>query len=83
MLGPAGYMVDGPARYMLGPAGYMVVAHMILVSAQVLLVLTLGLWTSDLGLTIIPTLLKASITSEGDGIIVAKAIVNTLGKYLH
>ena len=30
-----------------------VVAHVILVSAQVLLVLTLGLWTSDLGLTII------------------------------
>ena len=30
----------------------MVVAHVILVSAQVLLVLTLGLWTSDLGLTI-------------------------------
>ena len=28
------------------------VAHVILVSAQVLLVLTLGLWTSDLGLTI-------------------------------
>ena len=28
-----------------------VVAHVILVSAQVLLVLTLGLWTSDLGLT--------------------------------
>ena len=27
------------------------VAHVILVSAQVLLVLTLGLWTSDLGLT--------------------------------
>ena len=27
-------------------------AHVILVSAQVLLVLTLGLWTSDLGLTI-------------------------------
>ena len=25
-------------------------------------------------------LLKASITSEGDGIIVSKAIVNTLGK---
>ena len=30
----------------------MLVAHVILVSAQVLLVLTLGLWTSDLGLTI-------------------------------
>ena len=28
-------------------------AHVILVSAQVLLVLTLGLWTLDLGLTII------------------------------
>ena len=48
MVGPAGYMVDGPAGYMLGPAGYMVVAHVILVSAQVLLVLTLGLW--DFGL---------------------------------
>ena len=36
-------------------AGYMVgwVAHVILVSAQVLSVLTLGLWTSDLGLTIL------------------------------
>ena len=32
--------------------GGWVVAHVILVSAQVLLVLTLGLWTSDLGLTI-------------------------------
>ena len=30
----------------------MLVAHVILVSAQVLLVLTLGLLTSDLGLTI-------------------------------
>ena len=30
----------------------MLVAHVILVSAQVLLVLTLGLWTLDLGLTI-------------------------------
>ena len=29
------------------------VAHVIIVSAQVLLVLTLGLWTLDLGLTII------------------------------
>ena len=29
-----------------------VVSHVILVSAEVLLVLTLGLWTSDLGLTI-------------------------------
>ena len=29
-----------------------VVAHLILVSAQVILVLTLGLWTLDLGLTI-------------------------------
>ena len=29
-----------------------VVAHVIIVSAQVLLVLTLGLWTLDLGLTI-------------------------------
>ena len=35
---------------MLGAAGYMVVAHVILVSAQVLLVLTLGLWTLDFGL---------------------------------
>ena len=35
---------------MLGPAGYMVVAHVILVSAQVLLVLTLGLRTLDFGL---------------------------------
>ena len=33
--------------------GHVVVAHVILVSAQVLLVLTLGLWTSDLGLTIV------------------------------
>ena len=31
--------------------GWWVVAHVILVSAQVLLVLTFGLWTSDLGLT--------------------------------
>ena len=30
----------------------MVVAHVILVSAQVLLVVTFGLWTSDFGLTI-------------------------------
>ena len=30
-----------------------VVAHVTLVSAQVVLVLTLGFWTSDLGLTII------------------------------
>ena len=29
--------------------------HVILVSAQVLLILTLGLWTSDLGLTILKT----------------------------
>ena len=36
--GPASYMVDmsGPAGYMLGPAGYMVVAHVIIVSPQVL-----------------------------------------------
>ena len=27
-------------------------------------------------------LFQASITSEGDGIVVAKAIVNTLGKYI-
>ena len=38
---------------MLGPAGYMVVAHVILVSAQVLLVLTLGLWDLGHGLTIL------------------------------
>ena len=36
--------------YYLWPCGG-VVAHVILVSAQVLLVLTLGLWTSDSGLT--------------------------------
>ena len=30
--------------------GHVVVAHVILVSAQVLLVLTLGLWTLDFGL---------------------------------
>ena len=47
--GPAGckciksYGVDDPA-------GDMVVAHVILVSAKVLLVLTLGLWTFDFGL---------------------------------
>ena len=37
-----------------GVGGVVVVAHVILVSAQVLLVLTLELWTrtSDLGLTI-------------------------------
>ena len=34
------------------------VAHMILVSAQVLLVLTLELWTSDKGLTIMNFMLK-------------------------
>ena len=36
-----------------GGVGGGVLAHVILVSAQVLLVLTLGLWTSDLGLTIV------------------------------
>ena len=35
-----------------GGGGGGVVAHVILVSAQVPLVLTLGLWTLDLGLTI-------------------------------
>ena len=56
-IGTAGYMlsygVDGAAGYMLGAARYMVlaqpdiwwVAHVIIVSAQVLLILTLGLWT--------------------------------------
>ena len=41
--------------YGVGWMGWVVcsVAHVILVSAQVLLVLTLGLWTSDLGLTIL------------------------------
>ena len=43
---------------MLGAAGYMVVAHVILVSAQVLSVLTLGLGTSDLGLPIDELLLE-------------------------
>ena len=40
-------------------AGGHVVAHVILVSAQVLLVLTVRLWTLDLGLTIIPYLCSA------------------------
>ena len=38
-------------RVVGGWGGVVVVAHVILVSAQVLLVLSLGLWTSDLGLT--------------------------------
>ena len=37
-----------------GGGGGRWVAHVILVSVQVLLVLTLGLWTRDQGLTIIP-----------------------------
>ena len=67
-------MVYGPARYMRGPAGYMlsyglmvrldiclVVAHVILVSVQVLLVLTLGLWTFDLTWDLGLTILKGYI----------------------
>ena len=38
--------------WVVGWWGGGVVAHVILVSAQVLTVLTLGLWTLDLGLTI-------------------------------